>query len=94
MVPLTDMTVRNENVRPRNIYGCVFLLSEKTQMHIHAGTHNATDNFHWGTSGWYMYSSLTHTHTTLAQLIFAKLLVSLMTIYWVLQYYMYLVEHP
>lgn len=75
-----------------------FSLPEKTQMHIYVGTHNATDNFHWGTSGWYMYSSLslshTHSHTTLTQLIFAKLLVSLMTIYWVLQYYMYLVEHP
>lgn len=55
---------RNENVRPRNIYGCVFFAAREHRcIPVYIGTHNATDNFHWGTSGWYMYSSLSLTHT-------------------------------
>lgn len=86
--------LRNENVRPRNIYGCVlFAAREDTD----AYTCRYTQCYRQLSLGnkrlVHVLISLSHTHTP-TQLIFAKLLVSLMTIYWVLQYYMYLVEHP
>lgn len=61
---------------------------------MHTCTCRYTQCYRQLSLGMYSSLSLSHTHTTLTQLIFAKLLVSLTTIYWVLQYYMYLVEHP